>query len=699
MAAVVGALRVELGASTANFEAGLTRAQARAKAAGTAISGQLTTSLNRSRTSMVGVGQQLQDIVVGLQSGQRATTVFAQQLPQLAFQMSFAEGKIGRVARFLSGPWGAAVLVAGGLLANFISSLRESEERASAAVTAQDALSRATSQLGEMFDLATGKIKDNSEALRLNTLMAANNLAVQAQNQLFQARRNIRDGASVSRMTRFATGVYLSSPGVQTLDRLAGGNARRRLSSALGAEATVNQILADYRAGRISAEDAQQRLLATGAPPGLLNRSPADFAQDVTDEINAQAALDTATRMQSSVSGGVLDPQFRTATRGAGSGGGGGSAGSRAGSSDQDVRRDAQYQSELRRNQVDLLRAQQDQLADAAARSELDLQILAIEKEEHDAGIRLRQRLGEIGDAQADRLLAGNQAVYEERRQAIIATRQRQVRQENLQIDENVYRRRREALQDELSLADTAQARREIEQRILDLDLRHEEARLRAVEADEDAGRVAQEDARQRLAALNETRSRQQTLLNNRNLGPFGDFLASLPTTAERANEALQKVAAEGLSSISDGLAAAIVGAKSLAATFKQVARQIIADLIKIQIERSIVGPLANALGGVFGGAGAKFGGGRAAGGPVIPGEFYRVGENGPEWLVAGTSGRIIPSGAGPRGGGQVEIVLRDELLDARIVRGSAVVVRQAAPAIAANGAGMALKTLSTPRL
>ena len=50
--------------------------------------------------------------------------------------------------------------------------------------------------------------------------------------------------------------------------------------------------------------------------------------------------------------------------------------------------------------------------------------------------------------------------------------------------------------------------------------------------------------------------------------------------------------------------------------------------------------------------AAGMFGGGLAAGGPVMPGKFYTVGERGPETLVAGGTGQVIPHG----GGGQVNV-------------------------------------------
>lgn len=45
------------------------------------------------------------------------------------------------------------------------------------------------------------------------------------------------------------------------------------------------------------------------------------------------------------------------------------------------------------------------------------------------------------------------------------------------------------------------------------------------------------------------------------------------------------------------------------------------------------------------------YGGGRALGGPVVPGKRYRVGERGPEWLEVNTPGRVVPDSAGGRAG------------------------------------------------
>jgi len=87
---------------------------------------------------------------------------------------------------------------------------------------------------------------------------------------------------------------------------------------------------------------------------------------------------------------------------------------------------------------------------------------------------------------------------------------------------------------------------------------------------------------------------------------------------------------------------------------FKSLANSIIADLIRIQIQNSIMKPLAQAtsglsLSGMFSSAGNFLSGlFKADGGPVAGGQPYIVGEQGPEWFVPNGAGSIIPNGKSP---------------------------------------------------
>lgn len=102
-----------------NKTASATNAVVNATNRGTTAFGQTGESMRGTRQAFVQTGQQLQDLGISLYSGQRASTVFAQQLPQLAFALTSLEGStnktqnaIGKFAAVLSGPLGSIALVA-----------------------------------------------------------------------------------------------------------------------------------------------------------------------------------------------------------------------------------------------------------------------------------------------------------------------------------------------------------------------------------------------------------------------------------------------------------------------------------------------------------------------------------------------------------------------------------------------------------
>lgn len=146
-----------------------------------------------SRQAYVGVGQQLHDLVISIGSGQRASTVLAQQLPQLAFAMSGVGGAAGRVATILSGPWGIALAAGAFALGPLIDGLFKTAKAADDVRFATNALGDAQSILGNVLDIATGKITTQSGALlglaKAQLLVAR----VQAQTRAADARRGVQD--------------------------------------------------------------------------------------------------------------------------------------------------------------------------------------------------------------------------------------------------------------------------------------------------------------------------------------------------------------------------------------------------------------------------------------------------------------------------------------------------------------------------
>lgn len=112
----------------------------------------VTESSKAVRQATVQAGQQLQDIVISLQGGQRASTVLAQQLPQLAFAFSGVGGKVGAVASVLSGPWGVAVALAAGALGGLIDNLFRTEDASGKLVLALDVQKNSYSALKRAVD-------------------------------------------------------------------------------------------------------------------------------------------------------------------------------------------------------------------------------------------------------------------------------------------------------------------------------------------------------------------------------------------------------------------------------------------------------------------------------------------------------------------------------------------------------------------
>ena len=100
--------------------------------------------------------------------------------------------------------------------------------------------------------------------------------------------------------------------------------------------------------------------------------------------------------------------------------------------------------------------------------------------------------------------------------------------------------------------------------------------------------------------------------------------------------------------SFEDALVGIADGSKTAADAFRDMAKSIVSDLIRMAIRLSITIPLANALNNAFGGGfNTLFGGGltpRASGGPVTAGKPYLVGERRPEIFVPNTSGTILPN-------------------------------------------------------
>ena len=127
------------------------------------------------------------------------------------------------------------------------------------------------------------------------------------------------------------------------------------------------------------------------------------------------------------------------------------------------------------------------------------------------------------------------------------------------------------------------------------------------------------------------------------------DALASAWTDRfSRMSEATRELGSNINDIVTHGLKGMMRGFTSL----KDIALNVLYAIGDAIIDNLMKGGNGASGGGGIGGAIASiitaalpaFGGGKAMGGPVVPGKYYRVGERGPEWFAPTTAGRIIPN-------------------------------------------------------
>jgi hypothetical protein len=163
------------------------------------------------------------------------------------------------------------------------------------------------------------------------------------------------------------------------------------------------------------------------------------------------------------------------------------------------------------------------------------------------------------------------------------------------------------------------------------------------------AGRRAREEQEQRLASLTGRAGADRVLAD---MKLIDDAFFEGKISVQEYDNAIDKVfgietqqAIERSTSLVEQLGLtfssafedAIVKGEGL----RNVLQAIGQDLLRIFVRKNITEPAGAFLAGLL-----NFGGARAAGGPVIGGSAYLVGERGPELFVPRSSGAIVPNGA-----------------------------------------------------
>lgn len=634
MPALIGALRVSLSADTAAFHSGMKRAEVQARTSGAAIHKSL--GLLKSAFAGLATGLSIGLITQGI----KGALDYAGSLAEVSQQLGVTTKDL-QVFRFAAGQVGVKQEQLETGLSKLTITLGKVAAGAKAPTAALNAIGISVDQLkgkdtGEAFRIiADGleKVTDRSQraavevalfgksGAQLDNLLAGGSSAI---NELSLAAEKLGIVLSDEQIQKAdETADKLEAVKTVLMARVAGtvadnASAIVQLADSLAyliaqAGEAAAKMTAFYRTIAIQGarfvaglpKPAQKLLFGTTGSAAILDAGARAIRGNIADRTPSKSSTARAP------SGGADIGQFLA-------GGGGGAKKGKKDTSAADAERkrlealrDAfQFEEEQRRVDKDILRAKQQLATDYVERTALSIQMLNLEQESFEADLQYRIAAGELTSAQADQLRAKQVVVDSLQRQAVLAEEEEQRQRDYNSLADKDFELKLERLELEADLTTTARERRVAELKILDLAHQEERNRLeRIIRESKDWAEI--EAARRELLELTKRQSLERQSTVQRTRGPLESHLSGLPGTADQMNEALENVAVNGLQSLEDGLVNIITGTQSVADAFKQMAASIIADLIRIQIQKMIlnlVGSLSGVPGGgVIGGIGGGF--------------------------------------------------------------------------------------------
>ncbi len=340
---------------------------------------------------------------------------------------------------------------------------------------------------------------------------------------------------------------------------------------------------------------------------------------------------------------------------------------------------EARYGSLERRANNDIASAKADLANSAEERAAIEKARVEDERLNRNEELRVQQKQGQLGDgAEGETRRLELQRLNDERARLdtlIIDQRERQrIARETADVEQSALANQRDLLVEQAALADTTTARREMELALLKLAEREERARLAAILAIDSGATAAERKAAQdRVDALPGIYAAREKNLRRDNQSSYARYRDALPDELDEVNDRLSDLKVDAMNRLEDS----IIDTTKSALGLKGALGDIVGELIRIAIQRKLIGPIADALFGKADGSTAgSIGGifksifGRASGGYVGPGQTVRVNEQrgGMELLRMGSKGgTVIPLGQASATARQGPAVVHQTLvLDAR---------------------------------
>lgn len=576
---------------------------------------KVTATSGAQRAAMAGLSYQIQDTFTQLSMGANAFQVIAIQGGQAAGQFAHVEGKAGSFARFLIGPWGLAITAAMLVLGPLVSKVVEFGDETEKAVDKlrEDAkqteiAKNAKAIFGRTVDGVTIAIREQNEALgkSIQTQRESAQAAIAAANaqlQVAQATR-VRTAAELrAAVTRAellrntqddATtgadgGIDVAGVARDTIVARAQAEIRQLRLTADRADAAVAAGVQGVRLAQIPLAriNAQSAASPTGAADRRFEQQQSAIEAQFKKDGNFpayQAALNKATIAHQEEVDAIREANRKARGKSP-------EALARA----AEAARQKGLSDDIRFSDLEL--AARKKLIDAtgkyadttAARDKLERDEINAEFASERDKIALRQSKGQLSAAEAARLNALNEETKAQRlRNVDIAAAQRLIAR-GYDIAQGELDSRIAILRINQDLAITERDRRTISRQILEAE---QELRRKALERIRDTSNdpEAVAKANRDLARLPAIEAAERKQNDHQNAGPLDQYKERLQKATADMSEALDNVKAHGLQSLEDGLTNIISGTEDVGTAFKRMANSIIADLVRIAVQKVILG-------------------------------------------------------------------------------------------------------------
>lgn len=718
MAITADSVVVELEARVAGYNAAIADAANKTDAAlgriGTAANDaekQFGKSAGQIANAQRNLGRQFADVGASLSSGASPFVILGQQSAQVADALADTGGKAARVAQFFAGPWGAPLLAAGSVLAVFaekafkagdsvddlVKKLQTNADKAQTAAQAQDIFSRSLDGAAD----SSAKLNDRLIAQNKSQIQVAQSALAAAEAQRQLTIQNLKQEASRAAIAARDAKQFRIAP---VLGPGGAGPQGAAVAAARQKEIAANQRLAEANNAVANAESAvvqaripllnlqaaaaadkstaaiqrQERAvnrlaleyrLASGAAQ-LLTGNARELAQRTADRRYAQGVA--ASQRTLAAEQDAIRESNKKGPRGP-------SAATLAARAERarirEVRNDEAFNSELEQLNGQIASAKREQAVNAEEVAAAERERIDAELKKRIDGINADESAKKYSALQAEQLrLLANQVAGMRRINVDAQLRERQA-QEQLMVSGAAIRNESELLRLQSSLTDSRDRRKQIELRLIDLAYQQERAELEALATSQTATDAQRKIAEARLKALGGLQQAEQAGVDRRYEGQYSQYRREIDS-ADGLADSIDRIKIGTLEAVTDELANATTAALGLSGAFGNI----VGELIKIGIQRRLIGPLADALfgsGKEGGGTGflgsliASIAGapGRASGGNVQAGKIYQINENGTELFSPSQSGKIYPTGAisGVAAQGRAPTIIQQSFtLDAR---------------------------------